>query len=489
MSTQVVRIEGYNKGSLGTIGRECDRAEGINHRNQDIDPERSSLNVSYKDAPNGFTSEYANIVAALNASGKETKKGVAFEGMIITADLPFFEHLGYEQGKFISKELKAFFDRSYEFAKTQIGYQGTDKNILSAKIHLDEKTPHLHLYYIPITEKWQTKIYAKGTDGKVLRTENGTPIQAKDANGKTLYEQHEDKTTPKLSRTEFWRVRGGQSSYRMMQDQFQKQVGKQYGLDRGEVGSDRKYKRTAVYKQEQLTAETQKLTEKVKPFRQLKAGIDEVEAAGKTILPGLVAVKKKDLNTLKEQAKSYAANRSDIKHLRRRESAVGVRELEADRREVELEDQRKRLESKKRILDREIAKQPELNEINRTLESQFRAMESQCRRAEDDFHVSENQNIAVRKALDYMSECYKNAIQAIGMTLYENKEGYHVGMPEKAKSLLEAVWERAEKHLEWVGAIDKAEKVKKYISIAPEIEKNMKSERTIQKNRGFGISR
>ena len=141
LSTQVVRIEGYNKGSLGTIGRECDRAEGINHRNQEIEQDLSFLNHSYKDASHGFVSEFSDIKTALNAQGKETKKGVAFEGMIITADLPFFEGLGYERGKPMPKEVKAFFDRSYEFAKAQIGYQGTDKNILSAKIHLDEKTP------------------------------------------------------------------------------------------------------------------------------------------------------------------------------------------------------------------------------------------------------------------------------------------------------------------------------------------------------------
>ena len=303
MSTQVVRIEGYNKGSLGTIGRECDRAEGINHKNQEIEQDLSYLNHSYKDASHGFVSEFSDIKTALNAQGKETKKGVAFEGMIITADLPFFEGLGYERGKPMPKEVKAFFDRSYEFAKAQIGYKGTDKNILSAKIHLDEKTPHLHLYYVPITEKWQSKVYAKDENGKVLRTEKGTPIQAKDENGKILYEQHEDLTAPKLSRTEFWRVRGGQSSYRQMQDRFYQSVGKDYKLERGEIGSDREHKKTAIYKQEQLTAEKERLTAEVTPYRELKQGIEEVETPGKTVLPGIVAVKKKDLSALKEQAK------------------------------------------------------------------------------------------------------------------------------------------------------------------------------------------
>lgn len=97
MSIQVVRVQGYNKGSLGTLGRECDRAD-VNHRNGDIDKTLSHMNLSYKDAPSGFVAEYADIVSALNAQGKETKNSIAFEGLVITADLPFFEALGYERG-------------------------------------------------------------------------------------------------------------------------------------------------------------------------------------------------------------------------------------------------------------------------------------------------------------------------------------------------------------------------------------------------------
>lgn len=74
LSTQVVRIEGYNKGSLGTIGRECDRTEGVNHRNQEIEKDLSYLNYSYKDAESGFVSEFATIKTVLNAQGKEKKK-------------------------------------------------------------------------------------------------------------------------------------------------------------------------------------------------------------------------------------------------------------------------------------------------------------------------------------------------------------------------------------------------------------------------------
>jgi len=46
MSTQVIRIQGFSKGSLTNIGNECDRKKGVEHHNSDIDPTRTHLNKS-----------------------------------------------------------------------------------------------------------------------------------------------------------------------------------------------------------------------------------------------------------------------------------------------------------------------------------------------------------------------------------------------------------------------------------------------------------
>ncbi len=96
-----------------------------------------------------------------------------------------------------------FFNRCYEIALQKIGYKGTDKNILSAVIHLDEKTPHLQLYYIPVVDTAKKKVYEKGADGKVLRNEKGSPIQAKDEHGRAIYELNELEQ-PKVCSSVFW---------------------------------------------------------------------------------------------------------------------------------------------------------------------------------------------------------------------------------------------------------------------------------------------
>ena len=343
MSSQVVRVQGFSKGSLSGIGNEAERGN-VNHRNPDIDPERKHMNMAFKHTEHGFYAEWNDIKKNLNAQGKETKNGIAFEGMVITAEAKFFEErFGWVKNEPMSPELVEYWRECYDWAVKEIGYQGTDKNIISAVVHADETSLHLQLYYVPITERWQEKVYAKGEDGKVLRTERGTPIQAKDENGKTIYRQVEDLTAPKLSRTEFWRVRGGQTSYSQMQDRFHEEIGKRYGLERGEVGSNAKHRTKAQYEAEQLkqeheaekaklSEEKDRLTAEVQPYRELKAGMDEIDSTGKALPFGYVAVKKENLAELREQAKSYTANRDEIETLRERSAAVSQREQRADRR-------------------------------------------------------------------------------------------------------------------------------------------------------------
>lgn len=97
--------------------------------------------------------------------------------------LTFFEKLGYVQGEQPPQRVLEFFNDCYKFVLREVGYHGSDENILSAVIHFDETTPHLQLYYVPIVDQGKKKVYVKGSDGKVLRNEKGSPIQAKDVNG------------------------------------------------------------------------------------------------------------------------------------------------------------------------------------------------------------------------------------------------------------------------------------------------------------------
>lgn len=239
ISYQVVRIEHFTKGSLGKIGGETERTSK-HHRNEDIDSERTPLNLYFKKSDGGLTAQWNKAMKELNATFREKKDSTAFEGMIITSDTEFFERLGWKKGEETPYAVMEFFNRCYEFALQEIGYNGTDKNILSAVIHLDEKTPHLQLYYIPVVDTAKKKVYEKGADGKVLRNEKGSPVQKKDKYGKSVYEYVQLEQS-KLCSSDFWGERGGQLSYGNLQDSFHEQIGVHYGLERGEVGSNKKH--------------------------------------------------------------------------------------------------------------------------------------------------------------------------------------------------------------------------------------------------------
>ena len=255
------------------IGAETERT-AKSHRNEDIDSERTPLNYYFKKSEGGLAQAWDNMMQNFGATYKETKKSFAFEGLVITSGHEFFTERGYIPGEPLPRELQKFFEDCYAFALRQIGYHGTDKNILSAVIHLDETTPHLQLYYIPVVDEGRKKIYAKGADGKVLRNEKGSPVQAKDKNGKSLYERTQLEQ-PKVCSSEFWEQRGAQGSFGNLQDEFHEQVARYYGLERGEVGSNKKHTTKYQWKKQQQEKE---LTEKGNAIAQANAQIEKAEA-------------------------------------------------------------------------------------------------------------------------------------------------------------------------------------------------------------------
>lgn len=108
--------------------------------------------------------------------------------MMITSDNAFFNKIGLE-------ETKRYFKESYKFV---CNYQNLgEKYIVSAAVHLDETTPHMHLVYIPV-------------------------IHTKDKEGNKI---------DKICCRDFWK---GRDSYRQLQNAFHKYItSKGFDLERG----------------------------------------------------------------------------------------------------------------------------------------------------------------------------------------------------------------------------------------------------------------
>lgn len=187
----IMRTEKRKRTDITGIQKENNRtATGYNNS---VNRERSELNVPLIQS-NNWTQD---IKAEIDRAGAHTRSNsVVALDTLYTASPQFFDDKTQEQ-------TEHFFKECLQFHQERFGH------IISAVIHYDETTPHLHVVSVPLTQ-----------DGR---------LSARDVIGNRA----------KMSRT---------------QDMFYEQVGRVYGLDRGERGDGQE-------KKEHTSAQEHKLRE------------------------------------------------------------------------------------------------------------------------------------------------------------------------------------------------------------------------------------
>ena len=117
------------------------REKEFSHTNPDIDFSKSDLNEDLYNSKNiNYNQEIKNKIKELNLTRAVRKDAIVMCQSLITSDKSFFDKLS-------SQEQTQFFKDSFEFIKETYG----EKNIMSANVHYDEKTPHMHVNFVPIT--------------------------------------------------------------------------------------------------------------------------------------------------------------------------------------------------------------------------------------------------------------------------------------------------------------------------------------------------
>ena len=140
MSYAIIRNTKYKRENLKGIFRHNER-RNKNYSNENIDKEKSYLNYSLKSPQYSYEKEFDRIKEKYNLKGQiKTVSNIACE-YIITSDHDYFEGIGEE-------ETKRFFETAYKFVSEykDLGEQ----YIMSAKVHMDEQTPHMHLLFLPV---------------------------------------------------------------------------------------------------------------------------------------------------------------------------------------------------------------------------------------------------------------------------------------------------------------------------------------------------
>lgn len=187
MSYAIIRNANYKKDNLAGLYKHNER-KNTNYSNKDINKNNSIKNYSIKSCNTTYLNAIRQLITENNLQCRITSYTNLACEFIITSGKEFFEEIGEE-------ETKRYFQTAYDFVTN---YKGLgEKYILSAKVHNDESTPHMHLVFVPVINK-------------------------KDKNGNMVN---------KIACSEYWK---GKDSYKQLQDNFYKYViNRGFDLERG----------------------------------------------------------------------------------------------------------------------------------------------------------------------------------------------------------------------------------------------------------------
>ena len=180
----MANFEKFTRGDYGLFAH-CERKKDENGQyitfgNQRIDPTRTHLNYnmcpdggeqrerleSRLSDPNVKCMNRANVVVygswcitlPTHAPIEDENGNIIYEekevhhkdGTVTTETAPKLKEITYTD-----EQIKQFFELSYKFLSERYG----EKNVISAYVHMDETTPHMHFLFIPIVDdkKWNEK--------------------------------------------------------------------------------------------------------------------------------------------------------------------------------------------------------------------------------------------------------------------------------------------------------------------------------------------
>lgn len=144
MPYAIMRFEKRKGGPASAIEKHHERKKEQYTSNPDVDTDRSPLNYHLIQPQHKY---YAEIQFRIERAQQENPKckvrkdSVKFIDTIVTATPEYLEHLSPEQ-------VRRYFERALDFFKAEVG----EANIFSAVVHMDERNPHMHLCFVPLTQ-------------------------------------------------------------------------------------------------------------------------------------------------------------------------------------------------------------------------------------------------------------------------------------------------------------------------------------------------
>ena len=134
----IMRFAKYKGPEISRIEAHNERTKETYKSNPDIDHSRSHLNFHLITPERRYRAEAEKQIREANC--RTRTDSVRVVEVLITASPDFFKDI-------TPKEIKAFFQHAVcFFQKNQ-----SPETIISAVVHMDEETPHMHLSFVPLT--------------------------------------------------------------------------------------------------------------------------------------------------------------------------------------------------------------------------------------------------------------------------------------------------------------------------------------------------
>lgn len=164
MAYTILRFKKDKGGAVAGCERHNERKKEAYKSNPDIDINKSKYNYHIIQAPKyTYSRKIKDLIKRYGC--KVRKDSVKLVETLITASPDFMNKLS-------EKEKREYFERATEFIKQEVG----EDRIISAVVHMDESTPHMHLAFCPINKdgklsaksilgnqkslsEWQTRFY------------------------------------------------------------------------------------------------------------------------------------------------------------------------------------------------------------------------------------------------------------------------------------------------------------------------------------------
>ena len=134
----ILRFAKHKGGASKALSAHHERTNEIYASNPDIDKSRPVQNY--------------HLIAPRWSYGQEIRHRIRMAGCRVRKDsVKFVDTLVTVSPEFArvhEAEMPEYFNRAFDFLKERVG----EENIISAVVHMDEKTPHMHLCFVPLTK-------------------------------------------------------------------------------------------------------------------------------------------------------------------------------------------------------------------------------------------------------------------------------------------------------------------------------------------------